>query len=229
VCMLGVTGIHDNQARDLTVAAFWGITQVVNSVLGLAVLAAEQWLVDNRFLLADWAVLIAGLDLLVLAFLTSRRDARGWQPQVRLRDWMELPRPAQLKPVTATVSGVDELNHRFNVWAPVAAAAAVTWTTFFLIWSGEVAVPMLGRKLRKVANSADGARRRVASGQVVEMADLSRRAADARSRAATWFTDAGRIPETNWLGGFSTTPPDAPHGGTDSDGTQRDRRDQLAS
>lgn len=229
VCLLGVTGIHDTQARDMTVAAFWGITQVVTSVVGLAILGVEQWLIDNRFLLADWGVLIAGVDLLVLAFLTSRRNARGWQPQVRLRDWMEFPRLAEPRPVPVTVSATDEINRRFNVWAPVAAAAALTWTTLFLIWTGDVAVPVIGRRLRSVAHTAKGARRRVASGEVVEMADLSRRAADARSGVTTWFSDAGRNSETNWLGGFDATSPDARHGGTDTDGTKRDRRDQLAS
>ena len=249
VCVLGVTGIHDKQARDLTSAAFWGVAQMLGSLVTLGILGVQQWLVSNRFLIADWAVLIVGADLLVLAYLTSRRQATGWRPQVRLRDWMELPRLAtepQAAPVP--VSAVDEINHRFNVWAPVAAAAAMTWTTLFLIWTGEVAAPTVGRRIRKVAVSADGARRAVAgtdwrrvvenagaeprrlTEHVVDIADLSRRASEMRSRAASWLTDAGTAPpEANWLGGFGVMPPDAPHGGKESDDTQRDRRDELAS
>ena len=247
VCILGVTGIHDKQARDLTTAAFWGAVQMVGSLGTLGLLGVQQWLEANRFLIADWAVLVVGADLLALAFLASRREAAGWQPQVRLRDWMELPRLAEPKPVPVTVSAVDEINHRFNLWAPVAAAAALTWTTLFLIWSGDVAAPTVGRRIRKVAVSADGARRRVAgtdwrrvvekagaeprrlTEQVVDMTDLSRRASNVRSRAANWLTEAGTTPEANWLGGFGVQPPNAPDGGNESDGTQRDRRDQLAS
>jgi len=246
VCVLGVTGIHDKQARDLTSATVWGTTQMVGSVATMAVLGVKQWMIDNRFILADWAVLIAGADLLALAYLTSRRKSAGWQPQVRLRDWMELPGFGEPQPAHVTVSAVDEINHRFNVWAPVAAAAALTWTTLFLIWSGDVAAPTVGRRIRKVAVSANGARRRVAktdwrrvvekagteprrlTEQVVDIADLSRRATVMRSRAATWLTEAGKTPEANWLGGFGLVPSE-PDGGNDSDGTQRDQRDQLAS
>src|SRR5438270_1809708 len=201
VCVLGVTGIHDRHARDLTSATFWGATQMVGSVATMAALGVKQWMIDNRFILADWAVLVAGADLLLLAYLTSRRTSAGWQPQVRLGDWMELPRLADRRPVPATVSAVDEINHRFNVWAPVAAAAALTWTTLFLIWTGDVAAPTVGRRVRKVAVSANGPRRRVAgtnwrrifekagteprrlTEQIVDIGDVSRRATALRSRA----------------------------------------------
>jgi hypothetical protein len=247
VCVLGVAGIHDKQARDLTAATIWGITQIVCSLITVGLQSVAQWLYTNRFVIADWAVLLVGVDLLALAFLGTRREAGGWQPRVRLRDWMELPRLAEPKPVPVTVSAVDDINRRFNVWAPVAAAAAMTWTAFFLIWSGEVAVPIMGRRIRKVALSADGARRRVASAdwhglieragaeprrlteQVVDIADLSRRAAEMRGKAATWLTEAGTTPESNWLGGFGVMPPHAADGEIDTDGTERDHRDQLAS
>lgn len=238
VCVLGVTDIRDPQARDLTSAAFWGAVQMLGSLVTLAALGVEQWLSANRFVLADSAVLIVGIDLLVLAFLMSRREATGWQPQVRLRDWMELPRmAAQPRPAPVGVSAVEVMNRRFNLWAPVAAAAAFTWTTFFLIWTGDVAVPTVGRRIRKAAVTAEGARRRVAQDaqrvfdeqQVVHIGDVSRRAAAMRARAAGWLTEAGTTPEANWLGGFGVTAPDATDGGNEPDGTQRDRRDKLAS
>ncbi len=236
VCILGVTSIHDKQARDLTSATFWGIAQMGGSVIQVGLQSFKQGLIDNRFVIADWFVLIAGVDLLVLAFLNSRRQGNGWQPQVRLRDWMELPRLSRAKPAPVQVSAVEQLNQRFNVWAPIATAAALTWTTLFLIWSGDVAAPAVGRRIKKVAVTANGARRKVASAdwgqvmseQVVDIGDLSRRTAAMRSRAAMWLSDAGTSPESNWLGGFGVVPP-AADGGIDSDGTQRDRRDQLAS
>jgi hypothetical protein len=247
VCLLGVTGIRDQQARDLTSAAFWGASQVLGSVIQLGVVSLGLWLIDNRFVFADWAVLIAGTDLLILAFLASRRQANGWKPRIRLRDWMEMPRRAEPKPAPVTASAVDELNERFNVWAPVAAAAALTWTTLMLIWTGDVAEPRIRQAGEKAGATAGGARRRLAgvnwraavarvsarprrlTEQVVDIEDLSRRAADMRSRAATWLADAGRTPEVNWLGGFGVMPPDDLDGGDDPDDKQRDRRDQLAS
>jgi hypothetical protein len=112
----------------------------------------------------------------------------------------------------------------------VATSAALTWTTLFLIWTGDVAAPTVGRRIKKVAVSADGARRRVAgtdwrrvvekagseprrlTEQVVDIADLSRRATEMRSLATTWRSEK-----------------DAADGGKDSDGTERDRRNKLAS
>lgn len=233
VCVLGVTSVHDKPARDLTLATWWGLLQLVGSLIGGLQQGVLQWVIDNRFFIADWAVLLAGADLLLLAYLRSRREAAGWQPQVRLRDWMELPRYSEPKPAPVTVSAVEEINRKFNLWAPVAAAAAVTWTTFFLIWTGDVAAPSIGRRIRMAAVMANGARRQVASrrltAQVIEMADLPRRAAGVRSRATTWLAQAGEHPEVNWLGGFATMPPDVEDGGTDNNGTQLDRRDQLAS
>ena len=222
VCVLGVTGIHDKQARDLTSATFWGATQMVGSVGTLALLSVKQWMVDNRFVLADWAILIAGADLLALTFLVSRRQANGWRPRVRLRDWMEVPPAAPVpKRVAPAAYAVDELNRRVSLWAPVAGAAALMWATLLLIWTGDVVAPIVGRRIKKVAVGAQGARRRVAEShltdKVVDIADLSRRAARARLRAATWLTEGG-------------TNPVQPDGENESDDKhERDRRGRLAS
>jgi hypothetical protein len=102
----------------------------------------------------------------------------------------------------------------------------------------------MGRKIRKVAVTADGARRRVAAAdwhglmdgveprrlteQVIDIADLPRRAAGVRAMAATWLTDAGTT-EDNWFGGFAAMPPHAADGEIETDGTERDHRDKLAS
>jgi hypothetical protein len=234
VCILGVSSIHDRQARDLTVATFLGAVQIVGTLVTVGLQLAGLWLFNNRFVIADWTVLVVGIDLLVLALLTSRRQGDGWQPRVMLRDWMELPRLAEPKPVPVMTPGVEEVNQRFRVWAPVAAAAAATWTTLFLIWTGDVAVPPASRRVRKTAagwgraHEKAGTEPRRLTEQVVDIADLSRRAAGMRSRAATWLTEAGTSPEANWLGGFGVIPP-AAEGEMEIDGSQRDRQDKLAS
>ncbi|HLZ95040.1 MAG TPA: hypothetical protein VKT20_06905 [Candidatus Dormibacteraeota bacterium] len=246
VCILGVSDARTPQARALTSAAVWGASQLVGTMAGLAEQGAVQWVADRRFMIADWIVLIFGADLLVLTLLLSHREALGWQPRVRLGDWMELPRLMRPVPVPATVSAVDEINERFNVWAPVATAAALTWLTLLLIWTGDVLIPTTGRKLRGAALRAEMTRRRLASAdwhgllekagseprrlaeQVVDIDVLARRSAAMRVKAVDWLTEVGSAPQVNWFGGYTLLPPEA-DGGIESDVTERDRRDRLAS
>lgn len=247
VCILGITSNNAPAARALTGAAVWGGSQMVGSVAGIAEQGAIQWVLDSRFAIADWVVLVFGVDLLVLTLMLTRREARGWQPRVRLGgDWMELPRLTRPVPVPVTVSAVDEINQRFNVWAPVATAAALTWLTLLLIWTGDVVVPTTARNLKGAALRAEMARRRLAATdwhgllekagteqrrlteQVVDIDVLARRASAVRSKAAGWLTEMGTAPQVNWLGGYNMLPPEA-DGGIDVDVSERDRRDRLAS
>jgi hypothetical protein len=247
VCILGVTSSRDQQARELTSAAVWGASQMVGAIATVAEQSAVQWLFDRRFYIADWVVLLFGVCLLLLTLLATRREALGWQPRVRLGEWMELPRlDSQPRPARVTVSAVDEINQRFNVWAPVATAAALTWLTLLLIWTGDVVVPTAGRKLKGAALRAEMARRRVAAAdwrgllekagseprrlteQVVDIDVLAKRASAMRVKAADWLAEVGTAPQVSWFSGFGAYPTDA-DGGIDLDVTERDRRDRLAS
>ena len=247
VCVLGVTSSRDQQARALTAAAVWGASQMVGTLAAVAEQSALQWLFDRRFFIADWVVLLFGVCLLLLTLLATRREALGWQPRVRLNEWMELPRlPPQARPARVTVSAVDEINQRFNVWAPVAGAAALTWLTLLLIWTGDVVVPTTGRKLRGAALRAEMARRRMAAAdwrgllekagseprrlteQVVDIDVLAKRASAMGVKAAGWLAEVGAAPQVSWFSGFGAYPTE-PDGGIDLDVTERDRRDRLAS
>jgi len=247
VCVLGVTNIQDRHARALTAAAVWGASQMVGAIVALGEQSAMQWVFDRRFFFADWIVLLFGVCLLLLTLLATRREAIGWQPRVRLGEWMELPRLApKREPVTVTVSAVDEINQRFNVWAPVATAAAMTWLTLLLIWTGDVVVPTTSRKLRGAALRAEMTRRRLAAADwrgliekagseprrltehVVDIDVLARRASAITVKAADWLTEVGTAPQVSWFSGFGAYPTDA-DGGVDLDVTERDRRDRLAS
>src|ERR1700746_3660086 len=133
---------------------------MVGAIATVAEQSALQWLFDRRFYTADWVVLLFGAFFLLVIWLETRREALGWQPRVRLGEWMELPRLVpQPRPAKVTVSAVDEINQRFNVWAPVATAAALTWLTLLLIWTGDVVVPTAGRKLKGAALRAEMGRR----------------------------------------------------------------------
>lgn len=246
-CFLGLTSAHNQQARALTAATVWGVSQMVGTIAGLLEQGALGWVADRRFAIADWVVLLFGVDLLVLTLMLTRREAAGWQPRVRLGEWMELPRLSRPVAAPATVSAVEEINQRFNLWAPVATAAALTWLTLLLIWTGDVVIPTTGRKLKGAALRAEMARRRLASTdwqsllekagteprrlteQVVDIDVLARRAAAMKVKAADWLSEVGTAtPPVNWFGGYYPLPPET-DGGIDIDVSERDRRDRLAS
>jgi hypothetical protein len=247
VCVLALTSARDQQSRALTGAALWGASQMVGTIAAVAQQSVVQWLFDRRFFIADWVVLLFGVCLLLLTLLMTRREALGWQPRVRLGEWMELPRVNhQPHRARVTVSAVDEINQRFNVWAPVATAAALTWLTLLLIWTGDVVIPTTGRKLKGAALRAEMTRRRLAAAdwrgliekagseprrlteQVVDIEVLARRASAARVKAVDWLAEVGTTPQVSWFSGFGSYPTDV-DGGIDLDVSKRDRRDRLAS
>jgi hypothetical protein len=151
VCVAAVTGTRDLQARELTLATLWGAGQVVGTILDVFRQDAVRWLYATRFLIADWVVLLVGVDVLVLALVSTRRQAMAWVPvTTRLREWMLLPRPRAAQPARAA-SAVDDLNQRFNQWSAPVAAGMATWSTLFLIWLRDVEVPRAERRLADVA------------------------------------------------------------------------------
>ncbi len=231
VCVLGVTSTHDKQVRELTSAAAWGLTQTAGAVAGLMGQGFLAWLSEHRIAVATWVVLAFGVDLLAIVLLQTHRDAVGWQPRVRLRDWMEMPRPAKPQPVQApAASGVDELNARFNRWAPLATAGALMRMTLLLIWSLDVMLPAAARGLRDAAFAANGARRRVAdSAKVVDMETLTTRAATVRGWAGGALNEVASAPQFNWMSGYDAVPPLMDGGIEDDEAQERDRRDRLAS
>ena len=242
VCVLGVMSTHDKQTRELTSAAAWGATQTIGAVAGVMSQTFMAWLSEHRIAVATWVVLAFGIDLLAIVLLQTHRQAIGWQPRVRLRDWMEMPRPAKPQPAQAPVdSGVDELNARFNRWAPLATAGALMQMTLLLIWSLDVMVPAAARKLRDAAFAANGARRRVADGahgvlaeparltKVVDMETLATRTASFRGWAGGALNQVAAAPQFDWMSGYEGLPPRMDGGIEDDEAQERDRRDQLAS
>jgi len=242
VCVLGVTSTHDKQTRELTSAAAWGITQTVGATANLLSQNFLAWLSDHRIAVATWVVLAFGVDLLAIVLLQTHREAMGWQPTVRLRDWMEMPRPGKAQPERVPVaSGVDELNERFNRWAPVATAGAFMRLTLLLIWSLDVLAPAALRGLRDAAYAANGARRRVAHrahgviaeparlSKVVDIDSLGTRAASVRGWAGVALNQVASAPHFDWMGGYHVLPPQTYGGIEDDEAQERDRRGRLAS
>jgi hypothetical protein len=153
MCWLGIASINQPQVRELTDSVNWAVGKIINTLLGLLGASVLDSLLANRFVIANLVVTLFGACLLALALISTRREALGWQPRVRLRDWMELPRVAAPAPVMvqAGPSAVDELNERLAAATAVAGAAAATWSVQFLIWARDVGLPRAEARLALAA------------------------------------------------------------------------------
>src|SRR5262249_29611722 len=155
VCVLGVTSTHDRQARELTAAAVWGSTQIMGTLAELLGQGMWSWVLQNLVAVAGWVILLLGVALLAVVLLRTHRSSGGWLPRVRLRDWMEMPRPGKLQAAPVrVVTAVDDMNARFGRWAPMAAAGMAMQVTLLLIWSVEVFAPAAGRRLQDTVIAA---------------------------------------------------------------------------
>ena len=131
VCVLGVMSIRDPRARELTTAVNWAGAQILNTLLGLVGSGFVDMVSTHRYPIAVAVVVIFGVALIALALISSHRLGRGWQPQVRLRDWMELPPAPAPAPAVASVvpSGIDELNETTPVSGAPKRSAAIPAST----------------------------------------------------------------------------------------------------
>jgi hypothetical protein len=149
VCWLGIATIRDPHARELTDSVNWALGRILNTLLGLAGASFVGMLLAHRYAIANGVVTLFGVDLLALALVSSYRQGRGWQPRVKLRDWLELPVASAQVALTAPVvpSAVDELNERLAAATAVAGAAAANWSVQFLIWARDVGLPRAEERL----------------------------------------------------------------------------------
>ena len=153
VCWLGIASINQPQVRELTDSVNWAVGRIISTLLGLAGASLTDTLAASRFAIAGAVVFVFGTALLALALISSRRQGMGWQPDVRLRDWMELPRAVAPAAALAPVgpSAIEELNERLAAASAVAGAAAATWSVQFLIWARDVGLPRAEARLALAA------------------------------------------------------------------------------
>jgi hypothetical protein len=151
-CVLGVLSVTNPSAREVTSSAFWAIGQVFRTLIALLVAGAVSWVSDHRMVIATAALLLCTTDALVLVALHARRDARGRQPRVRLREWMEVPAGAVFtaEPVRSrrTVRGEAR---RSVATVAMGAASGLTWLANGLIWTRDVIVPQNATRLAHAA------------------------------------------------------------------------------
>lgn len=153
VCWIGIASIKEPHVRELTDSVNWAVGQIATTLLGLAGANVRDVLLANRFTIANAAVTLLGADLLALALIASYKEGRAWQPQIRLREWMELPAAAAPQPAVVELapSAIDDLNDRLAAATATAGAAAATWSVQFLIWARDVGLPRAEKRLALAA------------------------------------------------------------------------------
>jgi putative Mn2+ efflux pump MntP len=196
-CVIGIISITSPNARELTTSAVWGIDQVISTLVGLLGAGLAGWLVDNRFTVATVVMFVLGADILALALIRSYRKSRGWRPQVRLMEWMELPRLAPAAQSVGVPYGPDELNRKWGAAAAIAGATLLTWLVNFAIWSRDVLLP---RQAERLAHAASAGR----VGSRAGLESLRDTASQLQFAARAWYTAAG-APAVNDLATKATT------------------------
>ena len=185
VCLIGVVSITDVRAREVTASAFWGVDQVINTLVGLLLMSALGWVADQRFAVASWGVLLCGADIVALALISSHRKSRAWQPRLRLGEWLEMPRPgAQVAQPVAVPYALDGPNRRLAAAMAVAGAALLAWSVNAAIWTRDVFAPRQARLFAHVAASGR-------AGSRTRLESLRETTAQLRYAAKAWYVAAG--------------------------------------
>ena len=193
VCVIGVLSITNPRAQELTTSAFWGVDQVLNTFFGLLVAGLGGWLVENRFTIAGCLTIGCGLDIMAIALLWSHRKGQGWQPRVRLYEWMELPGLSAPATQPASVPyALDEINRKWAAAMAVAGAAILTWLLQFSIWVRDVLLPRQVERIARTASAGGGESR-------VRLESLRDTALQLQFAARSWYAAAG-APAVNGLG-----------------------------
>ncbi|TMC84973.1 MAG: hypothetical protein E6J06_05065 [Chloroflexi bacterium] len=195
VCVLGVASITDPNARELSASAAWGADQIINTMVGLTLGGLGGWILDHRFPIASWLVIVAGADIFGLMFLRSMRSAGPWRPRIRLREWMELPVPEPAAVVARRrlipADPLADVNRRLVAAGAIAGTAVLAWLIDLSIWVRDVMVP---REARRLAQAA-------ATGKVeshARLEGLRDATAHLQYAARSWYAAAGE-PAINGL------------------------------
>jgi hypothetical protein len=188
VCALGVMSVNEPHARELTASVVWAVDQILNTTVGLVGAGVLGWLSIHRFAIAYGILLLVGADILAITLIRHWRKGRGWQPRVRLREWMELPPPPSVgprpAPASASAYALDVLMRGLAPAMARTGTAGLTWLIRNATWAREVLLP---RQARRVARAA-------AAGEAGSRAGLEAirdAAAELGFAARSWYTAAG--------------------------------------
>ena len=192
-CVLGVMSITDPNARELSASAAWAAGQIVNTLIGLSFGGVGAWVMEHRFSIASWMIIVAGADIFALMFIGSWRSSRAWQPRVRLREWMELPVAAPRPARSVVMDPIVDLNRRLAAAGAVAGTTALTKMLDASIWFRDV---MLPREALRLAKAAEAGR----VGSHARLESLREASAHLQYAARAWYAAAGE-PAINGFAG----------------------------
>ena len=185
VCAVGITSVTDPNVRELSSSAVWGVDQMINASVGAVLGGVLAWVVDHRFSIASWLVIVAGSDLLALVLIRSRRSAELWQPRVRLREWMEMPlAPVAGRQPVPVEDPVADLNRRVAAGMAIAGTTMLTNVLDFSIWVRDVLVPHQASRFATAARSGRTRSR-------ARLESLRDSAAHLQHAAMSWYAAAG--------------------------------------
>jgi type IV secretory pathway TrbD component len=193
VCVLGIIGIADPRTRELTSSAVWGVDQIVNTSVGLMLGGVAGWISDNRFPISTWLALLAGVDLVVVALIRSTRRAQGWQPRVRLGEWMEMPSHANFAaepaPRPEPWAGLDR---RLAASRAVARAQVSSSLVALATWMRHAVLTQGAQHLARATEVGRGESR-------ATVESIREATSHLQFAARSWYTAAG-VPMVNDLG-----------------------------
>lgn len=152
-CTIGVINITDPNARELNASVAWGVDQLITTLVALLLAGVLPWFSEHRFVLASWLVLIVGVDIFVLVLRSSMRSGMGWQPRVRLGEWMELPvAAATARRLVPAADPLADVNRKIAGGMAVLGATALAKMVILSIWIRDVALP---REVQRLAHAAE--------------------------------------------------------------------------
>ena len=151
VCVIAVVSITNPVVRELTGSTFWGVDHVVSTLVGLLGAGIVSWISEHRFPIATGVVVTYFLDVFALALLGSYKKGQSWQPEVRLREWMELPRLTAAPQPVAVPYAIDELNRKWGAATAMAGAAMLSGLIRLSIWARDVMLPRQAERLARAA------------------------------------------------------------------------------
>jgi hypothetical protein len=231
-CVVAITHIGNPQARSLTTATAWAAGQIVGMLAGLFGQGAVRWVSDARFAIADWVVLLFGVDLLVLVLVATKRQGDAWLPVTKLREWMVMPGLRAAQPERAPATAMDEINQRIYAWSGPAAVATAVWATLFFIWLRDVEVPIAARGLTNLALRARERWRAEAQSaplgaDVVHISQLAEQVTARKAEAGGRVAEGGTTRRTTRTRTTPISPQQDPR--TDKNGSEKHRQGRLAS
>jgi hypothetical protein len=182
-CALGLLNVSDPNARDLSASAIWASEQLINNLAGVLLGGVASWISANRYAIATWLIIVAGVDIFGLMLLGSIRSATPWRPRIRLREWMEVPVPAPAvapRPVVADpLAGVSRR---------LAGASALLGAGMLV---RSLAFSIRARDAVSKDRLRDGARLGAASSRA-QLESLGNALAHVQFAARSWYTAAGQ-------------------------------------